>query len=289
MRNLIDFILKNISWFVFILLELVCFYLIFNNNAYQRSVFLDSSYEITGRVYSVSGQVSSYFGLSQQNQDLLERNAQLQNEILGLKEYISDNLSDSTSIDAFVKDSVARQNSSNYEIILAKVINNSVNQMNNFMYIKKGSNDGVKEDIGVISEKGVVGVVRAVSPNFAIIQPILNPDTKFNCRALNTNTTGTLIWEGNDPRYATLIDYPKYEKIAKGDTIITSGYSGVFPEGILVGTVVGISSQKNDNNFVNLSVQLSTDFSSLKDVLLIRNKSVEELRNLEKRVKDVKK
>lgn len=289
MRNLIDFILKNISWFVFILLELVCFYLIFNNNAYQRSIFLSSSHEITGRIYSVSGEVSSYFGLRQQNQDLLERNAQLQNEIFSLKEYINDHLADSISIQAFVKDSLGRETSSDYEIILAKVINNSINQINNFIYIKKGSNDGVKEDVGVISEKGIVGVVRAVSPNFSIIQPILNPDTKFNCRVLNTNTTGTLIWEGNDPRYATLIDYPKYEKITKGDTIVTSGFSGIFPEGILVGTVGDISSQKNDNNFVNLSVKLSTDFSSLKDVLLIRNKSVEELRNLEKRVKDVKK
>lgn len=290
MRNLIDFLLKNIAWFVFILLELISFYFIFRDNSYQRSVYLNSSNEIVGRVYSISGEINSYFGLRIQNQDLLNKNVQLQEEILALKEYIQTNCIDSIKTDAFIKDSLGRDNSSNYELIIAKVINNSVNKPKNFIVINKGSNDGVKsENVGVISEQGIVGVVRAVSDNFAIIQPVLNPDSKLNCKVLNSNTTGTLIWEGGDPRYANLIDYPKYEKVAKGDTIVTSGFSHFFPEGVLVGVVDDIKPQSNNNNFISLSIKLSTDFSSLKDVLLIRNKSVEELINLEKKVQDAKK
>lgn len=283
MRNLIDFLLKNSSWFVFIFLELICFYFIFNSNSYQRSIYLNSSNEIVGRVYSISGGINSYFGLSQQNKDLLEKNALLQNEVYRLKEFIHDNNSDSIRINAFLADSLGRSKANNYEYIIAQVINNSVTQAQNYITINKGTNDGIKEDVGVISEQGIVGLVRAVSSNFAVIQPVLNPNSRFSCKVLNSNTPGTLIWEGGDPRYANLVDYPKFEKVAKGDTIVTSGFSGVFPEGIFVGVVDGIGSQ-TDDNFFSLKVRLSTDFSSIKDVLIIRNRLIEEQKKLENQV-----
>lgn len=287
MRNLIDFILRNIAWFVFIILELICFYFIFSNNSYQRSVYVNSSNELVGRVYSISGEVNSYFGLKKQNQDLLDKNAQLQRDILNMKEFIQEHCLDSTRAKSFIDNPIAQDG--NYDIKIARVINNSINQVRNFIVVNKGRNDGIDTDYGVISEQGVVGLVRAVSDNYAIVQPILNPDSKINGKSIKTNTTGTLVWEGKDPRYGTLIDYPKYEKVVKGDTIVTSGYSHFFPEGVLIGTVEKIEAQQNDNNFVTLTVLLSTDFASLKDVLLIKNKLGQEIRGLENEIKNAKK
>lgn len=288
MHNLINFLLKNISWFVFILLELICFYFVFTENSYQKSVYLNSSNEIVGRVYSVSSGVSSYFGLKEQNQDLLQRNAQLQNEVFRLRDQLMTLSPDTLKTMAFISDSLNRSQKSNYDIIIAHVTNNSVYQAQNFISINKGSNDGVVEDMGVISEQGIVGVVRAVSNNFSVVQPILNPISRFSCKVLNSNAFGTLVWEGGDPRYAYLTEYPKYDRFEKGDTIVTSGFSGIFPEGIFVGIVEDYKSQ-TDDNFYSLKVKLATDFSTLKDVLLIKSKIKEEQTDLEKKVKNVKK
>ncbi len=288
MQNLINFLLKNSSWFVFILLELVCFYFIFSENAYQKSVYLNSSNQIVGRVYSASSGIGSYFGLKQQNQDLLRRNAELQSEVFKLKEQMYSSLPDTIRTNAFLNDSLNRNKASDYDMIVAHITNNSVYQINNFISINKGAKDGVVEDMGVISEQGVVGVVRAVSNNFAVIQPILNPISRFSCKVVNSNAFGTLVWDGGDPRYANLTEYPKYDKFEKGDTVVTSGYSSIFPEGILVGIVEDYKSQ-TDDNFYSLTVKLSTDFTTLKDVLLIKSKVRDEQTELERKVKNAKK
>lgn len=286
MRNLIDFLIKNSSWFVFLFLELVCFYFIFSNNSYQRSVFLNSSNEIVGRIYSVSGNVTSYFGLKSQNQELLEQNADLQSQIIVLKEHLNSLIGDTLQTEAFLKD--PQKMKSDYHFITAQVINNSISRTNNFITINKGSSDSVKMDMGVICQQGLVGIVRAVSKNFAVIQPVLNSDTRISCKTYDSNVAGPLTWDGEDGRYAYLMDYPKYEKFEKGDTIVTSGFSDFFPEGIYVGIVEDYKSQTNDN-FYSLKVKLSTDFSSLKDVILIGDKMREERNKLEKEVRNVKK
>ncbi|WP_165024771.1 MULTISPECIES: rod shape-determining protein MreC [unclassified Dysgonomonas] len=286
MRNLINFLLRNSSWFVLIFLEIICFYFIFSSNSYQKSVFLNSSNEISGKVYSVSGNILSYFGLRQENQELLLKNAELQSQVSNLKNHLYEIENDSLKTEAFLEDSLHQRKE--YEYIISRVINNSVSQAQNYITIDKGSNDGVKEDMGVISQQGIVGVVRAVSNNFAVIQPVLNPNSKFSCKILNSNTPGTLIWDGEDPRYASLTDYPKFEKFEVGDSIITSGFSGIFPEGIFVGVVEDYVSQSNDN-FYSLKIKLSTDFSSLKNVLLIKNSAIEEKYELEKKVQNAKK
>lgn len=280
MRNLINFLLKNSSWFVFIFLQAICFYFIFTNNSYQKSVYLNSSNAIVGRVYSISGSILSYFGLREENVDLLEKNAELQKQISELKNYIYALESDSMKTEAFI-DTLSNKNANN-DFIVARVVNNSISKMNNFITIDKGRNDGVKEDLGVVSQQGIVGVVRAVSDNYAVIQPILNPSSRFSCKVLNSNAAGTLIWEGDDPRYASLTEYPKYEKVAKGDTIVTSGFSDIFPEGILVGVIEDYKSQ-SDDNFYSLKVKLSTDFGSLKNVLLLK-KTNQEKAELEKQM-----
>lgn len=286
MRNLIDFLIKNGSWFVFIFLEIVCFYFIFNNNSYQKSVFLNSSNEVVGRIYSMSGAVVSYFGLKDQNQELLEQNAELHSQIILLKERLNSLAGDTLESEAFLKN--PQQIKSDYRFTTAQVINNSVSQTHNFITINKGLIDSVRTDMGVVSQQGLVGIVRAVSRNFAVIQPVLNPDTRISCKTIDSNVAGPLTWDGEDSRYAYLMDYPKYEKFEKGDTIVTSGFSDFFPEGIFVGIVEDYKSQTNDN-FYSLKVRLSTDFSALKDVILIGNSMREEKNKLEKEVNNVKK
>lgn len=286
MRNLIDFLIKNSSWFVFILLEIVCFYFLFNNNSYQKSVFLNSSNEVTGRVYSVSGSITSYFGLKNQNQELLEQNAELQSQIVKLKERLNSLAGDTLEAEVFLVNPQGIK--SNYKFITAQVINNSISQTQNYITINKGYSDSVKTDMGVVSQQGIVGIVRAVSGNFAVIQPILNPNSRISSKTLGSNVAGPLTWDGVDSRYAYLMDYPKYEKFEKGDTIVTSGFSDFFPEGIMVGVVEDYVSQTNDN-FYSLKVRLSTDFNSLKDVILVGNNMRAEKNKLEKEAQNVKK
>lgn len=284
MHNLINFLRKNSHWFVFIFLEIICFYFIFSTNSFQKSVFFNSSNEITGRVYAISGGFLSYFGLRTENQDLLIKNAELQSQIAELKDYIYDLESDSLKTNAFISDSLGVQKQQN---IIARVENNTISQIYNFIIINKGRNDGVQIDMGVVSQQGIVGVVRDITPNYAVIQPVLNPHSRFSCKILNTNTAGTLIWEGGDPRYANLTEYPKYEKVEKGDTIVTSGFSDIFPEGIFVGVIEDFKSETNDN-FYSLKVKLSTDFGALKSVLLLGGKD-EERKELEQKIKNVQK
>lgn len=286
MRNLIAFLIKNSSWFVFILLEIVCFYFVFQYNSYQRSVYLNSSNEIVGRVYAVSGNILSYFGLREVNQDLLVKNAELQNQILNLNVYIHKLETDTLVTHAILQDSLQLSNNP-YQYIICRVINNSISHAENYITINKGTKDGIAQEMGVISQQGIVGIVRAVSTNYAVIQPVINPKTILSCKVKDSNIPGSLVWTGEDYRYVNLEGFPRFEKFEKGDTIITSGYSGIFPEGIIIGQIEDSKGQ-SDDNFLTLKVKLSTDFSSLKDVLVIKNNNRNEIIELEKEISDDK-
>lgn len=286
MRNLINFLLKNSSWFVFIFLEIICFYLVFKNNPFQESIFLKVSNEVSSKVYSISGSVTSYFGLKEDNQELLERNAELQAQITELKNYLFELEADSLKAEAILNN-IIHNKEINHPII-ARVEKNSISMLDNYIIINKGEKDGVTNDMGVMSHYGgIVGIIRAVGSNSAIVQSLLNPHSRFSCKIIKSNTAGILVWDGGDPRYARLTEYPKYENIEIGDTIVTSGFSDFFPEGVMVGTVDGIKSE-TDDNFYSLKIKLSTDFGSLKNVILISNTN-EEIKELEEKVKDAKK
>jgi rod shape-determining protein MreC len=281
MRSLINILLKNSSWFVFIILEIICFSFVFSGNSYQKSIYLNSSNEITGRVYAISGSISSYFGLRTENQQLLQKSAELQAEINELKDYIFAIEADSLKTEAFLRDSLGQRVEPHF--VIARIEKNSISLVDNYIIINKGKKDGVRPDMGVVSQQGIVGVVIDASANYGIVQPVLNPHSRFSCKILNSNAAGILIWEGGDPRYAMLTEYPKYEDVQIGDTIVTTGFSDFFPEGIMVGTIEGYKSE-TDDNFNSLKVKLSTDFGSLKNVLLINNTN-EEIKELENKIK----
>lgn len=283
MHNLLNFLIKNTHWFVFIFLEVICFYFIFSHNSYQRSVFLNSSNEISGNVYAASANVRSYFGLRSDNVELLEKTGELSARIEMLENYIFELEKDSLKTIAFLNASNEREN----DYIAARVINNSVSQTQNFITINKGSKDGITVGMGVISHDGVVGEVRAVSHNFSVVQSLLNSDSKFSSKLTKSNAFAPLEWIERDPRYATIREYPSHEHVAKGDTVVTSGYSDVFPNGVMVGIVEDFQSQSDVNQYT-LKIKLSTDFNALKNVLVIKREHLDEKRELENKVKNAK-
>ncbi|RHJ77094.1 rod shape-determining protein MreC [Parabacteroides sp. AM08-6] len=268
MRKLLDFLIRKRHWFLFILLEIISFTLIYRNSAYQRNIMFSSANVITGHIASVSGAVTSYLNLRDINKELLERNGQLEMELLKLQDQLDMMRADTVSFVGFVPDSTDEGFS--YSFVMADVVNNSVSHLSNYITINKGRKDGIAPDMGVVSERGVVGIVSTVSDCFSVIIPLLNPKFRLSCKLLGSNFFGSLSWNGRNARYARLDGLPRHVEFQKGDTIVTSGYSAVFPAGIIVGTVVDFEKQ-NDDNFYSLEVELATDFYTLNNVRVIRN------------------
>lgn len=283
MQNLLNFLIKNSFWFVFLFLEVICFYFIFSDNSFQRSVFLNSSNEISGRVYNTTSEITSYFGLKSDNLELLAKTGELEERIAMLENHIFELEKDSLKTVAFLNTSFEKDN----EYIAAQVINNSVAFSHNYITINKGSKDSIKVGMGVVSHDGIVGEVRAVSRNFAVVQSLLNLDSKFSSMVLRSNAFGPILWTDRNPRFVTMNEYPSHESIAIGDTVVTSGHSDVFPKNIMVGIVKDFELQRDLNQY-KLTIELSTDFNSLKNVLVVRREHLEEKRQLENKIRNAK-
>lgn len=278
MHNLINFIVKNVHWFLFGLLVVISFFLIVRENGYQRSVYLSSANEISGRVYSLSNVVTSYIGLKTANTDLTERIAELETRVRFLEGYIWEH-NDSIGAIPILRDSV---HTLGYVYMKARVVNNVIFLgSGNYITLDKGEKDGIAPDMGVISATGIVGVVNVVSDNFSVVIPVLNPKLRLNCKVKSSNYFGPLLWSGNNPRYAYLEELPRHITFNIGDTIVTSGFSSIFPEGIMVG-IISASKKQKDDNYNSLQVELSTDFGSLSEVLVIKNKNQAEQKRVEK-------
>ncbi len=278
MRNLFNFIIRNSHWLLAIMLIAFSFYLIFTHNSYQRSVYLTSANNISGWMYKTSNNVTSFIHLRKNNQKLLERNAQLENEIHLLKTYIY-NISDtvSTKINVFSEDSLDH---SQFDYIPAEVVNLSFSGVNNFITLNKGSDHGVKSDMGVISQHGVVGVVSNVSSKFSVVIPIINPMFRLSGKLKNSDNYGSVSWNGKSIREAQLGELPKHEIFEIGDTVETS-FSRIFPKKVIIGFVSDLGYSKDDN-FNTFNIQLATDFYSLQDVFVIDDKLFVEQKELEK-------
>ncbi|MDR1201168.1 MAG: rod shape-determining protein MreC [Tannerellaceae bacterium] len=267
MRKLLDFLIRKRHWFLFIFLEFVSVVLIYRNNAYQQSIMFSTANVITANIVSVTGSVTSYLNLRDKNKDLLERNGRLEMELLRMKDMLEAMKADTAVFRAFVNDSTRFFP---YDFTTAKVINNSVTYLSNYITLNKGREDGILPDMGVISESGVVGVVSTVSDYYSVVLPLLNTKFKLSCKVLGSNHIGSLSWNGRSARYANLDELPRHVQFQLGDTIVTSGYSAVFPEGILVGFVSSFERQRDDN-FNSLKIELATDFQRLSNVMVVRN------------------
>ena len=281
MRKLLDFLLTKRHWLLFILLEIISFVLIYSNKSYHRNVMFSSANVITGYITSISGNVYSYLNLRDINRELLERNGQLEMEILELRDQLEMVYADTATFAGFVADSTEIFP---YSFITANVVNNSISYLSNYITIDKGKNAGIKPDMGVVSEQGVVGIVSTVSDHFSVIIPLLNPKFRLSCKVLGSSYFGTLGWNGRNTRLANLDELPRHVEFKKGDTIVTSGYSAVFPAGIIVGNVMDFKKQ-HDDNFYSLEVELATHFETLNQVRVINNYYQNEQKGIEQEAK----
>ena len=275
MRNLLNFLLKYNYWFLFILLEVICFVLLFRFNNYQQSVYFTSANVVTGKGYEVSGSVSSYFHLKSVNEDLLDRNMLLEQQIANLENALRER-----QVDSVIVNSIRNLDNKDYQIFKAHVIRNSLNQADNYITLDKGSSSGIRPEMGVVDGNGVVGIVYKTSPNYSLVISVLNSKSSISCKIVGSEYFGYLKWEHGDSRYAYLKDLPRHAEFKLGDTVVTSGYSTVFPAGVMVGTVDDMS-DSNDGLSYLLKIKLATDFGKLGDVRVIARTGQMEQQELE--------
>jgi rod shape-determining protein MreC len=213
-------------------------------------------------IYDEINSVTSYFYLKDINEDLQQRNASLEMEVLALREMVKEH-------NVRVSDSLKKSQSS-YDYILARVISNSISLQHNYITVNKGTDDGVITEMGVVDQNGVVGIVNVMGKKSSRIISLLNPNLRLSCKVKGSDYFGSLVWDGKSPYYAILEEMPRHVKFEEGDTIVTSGYSAVFPEGINVGIIESQLSSGGDN-FYSLRVKLLSDFTQLSTVRLIKS------------------
>jgi rod shape-determining protein MreC len=235
---------------------------------------MTSANVVTGQILSVSNAIFSYLDLQKINRQLIEKNNRLEMELIMLREQLNEKMLDTLSL----------QKDFDYEYITAIAVNNSTIYTNNYITINKGFNDGIRSDMGVISISGLVGVVMTVKANYSLVISLLNTNLKVSAKVKNTDYFGALSWKGGDSRFAFLEELPAHSVFKVGDTIITSGYSTIFPQGIMVGIVDSYDKQRDDN-FFSLKVRLATNFQTLRTVSVIENRNQEEQKEIEKQVR----
>jgi len=268
MRTLLRFIQKYSNLLLFLLLEAIAITFMVQGNTYQRSKLIGLNREITGYIYSKVDGAREYFSLKQVNRQLAEENLDLRNSLDLLSASLDTTLVITETLENF-----------HYYYVPSRIVHNSVYKQYNFITLDKGKKDGVFKDMGVISEQGLVGIILESSNNFATVIPILNRDFRLSVKIKSNNYAGILQWEGDSPQYAMLSEIPFHVNITEGDTILTSGFSSIFPEGIEVGHLESFVLEKG--NFYDIKVKLSTDFQQLFHVNVIRNFRQEEQLNLE--------
>ncbi|MCK9164201.1 MAG: rod shape-determining protein MreC, partial [Bacteroidales bacterium] len=261
--------------FLFILLEGLAIYIISQNSYYQGSVITAFANETVGNVSNHTQNISHYFTLGSSNESLVRENAMLRSRIES--SYVK------YQHRAFqYNDTIYKQQ---YEYIDAKVIQKTINKRNNYFILNKGTLHGVKKNMGVISPDGIVGVIINVSQNFSLVMSVLHQDSRPNIKNARTKISGTLVWDGVDYSKGKLIDIPSSIPLKVGDTIITSGFSQDFPEGIKVGKITTFDKDKGTGFYV-VDIKFSVDYNKLEYVYIVKNFFKEEQEKLTKDIKN---
>ncbi|SPE76834.1 Cell shape-determining protein MreC precursor [Flavobacterium columnare] len=253
---------------LFLLLLAISLTLTIQSHSYHRSQIVNSANVVTGSVYEKVNEIETYFSLQNQNNKLAKENAYLRELLFNKKD----------SIFPLPKDSVKGYDK--LEVIQSKVVNNSYNKTENYLTINSGSIKGIKPDMGVISNEGIVGVIEKTSPNYSTVISVLNLKSKINAKVKRTNHFGSLIWKAKNAGYAQLVEIPRLASVKKGDTIVTGGRSTIFPENIPVGIIDRIY-MDTETNYYTLDIRLFTDMTNLNHVYIIKNKDAAEINKLE--------
>ena len=270
MRNLILFFTRNYYILLFIVLETLSIFLVIQNNHFQRAHFLNASNAISGNMYEAYSGVTDYFGLKNKNDKLARENVNLRNQL-------RNSFSSQTTSSVFVKDSLHKQQ---YVYLSAKVVNNSTNRRKNYLTLNAGKNQGVTNESAVICSQGIVGIVRDVSANFSSVMSVLHENSRIPVTIKKFGENSILTWNGADEWHAQMERIPSHLEIRKGDTVVTSSYSSIFPEGLMVGTIDEFEKIAG-NTFFDVTIKFSTDFNRLSYINVVNNLMKEEQTSLE--------
>ena len=272
MRAVLDFIYRFRATFLFFLLEIAAFLLIVSHNRYHKATFVNTSSGYIASLLSVGQSIESYFYLAETNRDLAEENARLHQALSQAQQQ------------GFLEKRLPVQDSAlirKYSYQFARVVNKSTLLKHNYLTIERGSADGLQPDMGIISPTGIVGKIREVTRHYARVISILHTDFTIPTRLKNKSNYegGYVQWDGKDARFTKLKDVPTPIKVAVGDTVVTSGFGGLFPQGVMIGIVARVG-KVPEATFHDIDVRLSTDFNSLNYVYVIENKFKQEIDSL---------
>ena len=269
MKEIIKLILKYHFTIIFILLEIISFSLIIRHNEYQRAIFSESASTLFGNISLTITSIKDYFRLKEMNESLANENILLKNR-LEKYEFLRDTIIHGT----VVQDSIPV-----YEYIGAKQVNATYNRTKNYITLNQGRKNGLQKEMAVCTPEGIVGLIQDLSDHFAVVIPLINVDSRISAKIKKNNYYGSLQWDGNDYAYSYLNDIPYHVEVNAGDTIVTSGLSKIFPEGIVVGYVESVD--KETANFLKIKVKLAVDFKRINHVYVILNNKKNEQTSLE--------
>jgi len=269
MRNLWVFLFKNRTFVWFLIFQLIAFFLIFRFNPYQGGLYLNNTNRIIGGIYLQRSKIESYLNLKTTNEALAFENSQLRAQLKSSQ--ISPNLGNIKVVDSI--------NHQQYIFTPAHIVNNTTTRRDNYLTLDKGSSDGVQNGMGVIFSKGVLGVVKDVSPHFCIVLSILHSASRVSVRIKHSKNLGSMYWDGVNSQILSIRDVPSYVEIKKGDTIETSGFS-FFPQGIPIGTITDTGTKNGEGSLI-LTMKLLGDLNKLDLVYIVKDKYLVEKLNLE--------
>jgi len=270
--NLFRFLVRYYVLLLFLLLELFSFYLIYQNNNYNQTAYARVANSINGKVYDTYGNIAGYFYLQRTNDSLAQENIRLRAALIESKlDNRVETGQESDSSKKFVQ---------KYTYLHARVSYATVNRPVNFIYLDKGSAHGIKKQMGVISPNGIVGQVVSVTENYAAVMAIISKDFRVSAKLKKNDYFGNLHWSGTNPKVASLEEISKHVPVSVGDTLVTSGYSQLFPRNVMVGIIKKVDAQA-EKNFLDIEVELSTDFGNLTHVYVINNMFKQELISLD--------
>jgi len=265
------------AFLLFFFLEILCIYFIVNFNDPQRLIYLSSINAVSGTYHNVSNSVEDYFNLDKVADDLAKENAELRDQLEQYKRNVI------IEHDTLRQDSLRQA----YHYVSASVIKNSINLPNNMITINKGARDSIKNHMGVITDKGVVGIVRKTGKKYSLVMSVLNRETIINAKIKNNGYFGPMVWEGEDSKTVRLKDIPVHAKVEIGDTIQTTGYSSIFPTDINIGVID--TTWKEGSNSHTIFVRLFEDLANLQYVYVVNYLEKSEIEKLENDLLDEQK
>ena len=265
MKNLLQFLTRYGNFLIFLILEVVAFILITKNHHYQKSAICSSANTIVAGVNNIQTTIGEYFRLRQDNKILAEENAQLKNQLM----LYANTLEQTTE-----QDSTYIYSHLDWEYIPAKVVDVTTHKQHNYITINKGTRDGIQADMGVVGNGGVVGIVSAVGEKYALIVPIIHTEMNLSCRIKKNDYVGRTQWQGTNYQQVELKDISRHVSVEKGDTVVTSGLTSIFPEGIMVGVVEETRLQESDN-YHHTTLHIATDYKKIKYVQVLHNRAAQ--------------